>query len=304
MNYYSLGCAIVLLILIAVISYFYFFKRYLTKLRYDRIQTRLKAQVEFDDVVSDMASTIQMVGGVDISFIINNSVDACISMVILDIETLEVVYSMTEWIKLTSEYIPGYLAFREAPHIHALLTKLKESTDKGWYPDVLMVDGNGRLHPKEFGLACHVGVIADIPCIGVAKNLFQMGDIIRDSEHKEKSNGLVNAGDSFDIHGAEGAVIGAAVKGCKKASKPIYVSQGHKVSLETAIEVVAKCSNYRVPEPVRQADMMSRHEIRRYHETGEVSSRGGCLHNAGYEVKYWDRLAQSNIGLPLDYYCR
>lgn len=267
MNFYSLYDVYiaVLLLFIAALSYYFFFRSHLTRLNYDRIQTRLKTQVKFTD---DLSDEIRIVAGVDISFIINNSVDACISMVMLDYKTLEVVYSMTEWIKLTSEYIPGYLAFREAPHIQSLLSKLQASSERRFYPDVLMVDGNGRLHPKEFGLACHVGVISDIPCIGVAKNLFQMGEIIRDDEHREQISGLVKAGDSFNIAGNGGVVIGAAVKGCQKSSKPIYVSQGHRVSLETAIAVVVQCSKYRVPEPVRQADMMSREEIRLYNETG------------------------------------
>ena len=147
MNLYSLYDVYiaVLLLLIAALSFYFFFRHHLTKLNYNCIQTRLKAQVKFTD---DLSDEIKIIAGADISFIINNSVDACISMVMLDYKTLDVVYSMTEWIKLSSDYIPGYLAFREAPHIQSLLNKLQASSDRRFYPDLLLVDGNGRLHPK------------------------------------------------------------------------------------------------------------------------------------------------------------
>ena len=131
-------------------------------------------------------------------------------------------------------------------------------------PDIILVDGNGILHTHRFGLASHLGVIVDIPTIGVAKNLFQMNDLglLRDDEHKSKIDQLEKVGDSFDLCGEENQVLGLALKNCAATSKPVFVSIGHKVSLERAKKVVLQCSKFRVPEPVRQADMRSREFIR------------------------------------------
>ncbi|KAK2192786.1 hypothetical protein NP493_23g07039 [Ridgeia piscesae] len=127
---------------------------------------------------------------------------------------------------------------------------------------VVLVDGNGVLHPRYFGLACHLGVKQGIPTVGVAKNLFQIDGLERNEAHQAQIEDLQRAGDTFYLYGASGRTLGMALKTCEKATKPVYVSVGHQVSLDTAVWIATTCSLYRVPEPVRQADLRSREFVR------------------------------------------
>lgn len=113
---------------------------------------------------------LKYIGGVDISFSKEDPSTACAALVVLDAGTLEVVHEEFDVVRLQVPYIPGFLAFREAPILLGLLEKMK-TNNQHFYPQVLMVDGNGLLHPRGFGLACHLGVLADLPTIGVGKNV-------------------------------------------------------------------------------------------------------------------------------------
>ncbi|XP_038021418.1 endonuclease V isoform X5 [Anas acuta] len=132
------------------------------------------------------------------------------------------------------------------------------------YPglEVLLVDGNGLLHHRGFGVACHLGVLTDLPCIGVAKNLLQVDGLARDELHREQIRSLQREGDTFPLTGTSGSVLGMALRSCN-SSKPLYISVGHRVSLETAVRLVQSCCRYRIPEPIRQADIRSREYIRK-----------------------------------------
>ncbi|XP_030062466.1 endonuclease V isoform X2 [Microcaecilia unicolor] len=132
------------------------------------------------------------------------------------------------------------------------------------YPDleVLLVDGNGVLHHRGFGVACHLGVLTGLPCIGIAKNLLQVSGLENDELHKEQIRSLQMGGDSFPLVESSGRVLGMALKSCEKSTKPVYVSVGHKMSLESAVRLIHCCCKYRVPEPIRQADIRSRAHIR------------------------------------------
>ena len=248
----------IIVILLILLPLIFLFRQSIKILYFDTYQLILKQRVEFKDRYD---GDIKYVGGIDISFIKNDNINACISLAVLDLDTLETVFSRNEMIKMTCEYIPGYLAFRETPHIARILKTVKTQFP-GFYPDVLIVDGNGRLHKKEFGLACQTGVTCDIPCIGVAKNLYQMEGCLRDDDHKSSIDKLESPGERFEIRNVKNVVIGCAVRTTAASTKPVYVSEGHRVSLETACEVVMKCSRYRVPEPVRLADIMSRDVLR------------------------------------------
>ena len=237
----------------------FLFRRSLKILYFNILQSILKRRVEFNDRWND--NDMKYVGGIDISFVKDDNVNACISLVVLDLESLETVFSRHEMIRMTCEYIPGYLAFRETPHIAQILKTVREKFPE-FYPDVLIVDGNGRLHRKEFGLACQTGVTCRIPCIGVAKNLYQMDGCLRDEGHKDAIANLKTPGDRFQIRNTDNVVIGCALRTTADSTKPVYVSEGHRVSLETACRVVMKCSKYRVPEPVRLADITSREALR------------------------------------------
>ena len=161
--------------------------------------------------------------------------------------------------KLTQPYIPNFLAFREADLIINLIKEIPQEV----YPDLLLIDGNGTLHPLKFGIACHLGVVLNIPTIGVAKNFLQIAqDGLFLKDIKEKSKKLTSPGDFFEIVGKSKFVYGAALIPVKNCSNPIFVSPGNRISLGMAIEFVVKTSKFRVPEPIRQADFMSRQKVK------------------------------------------
>ncbi|XP_013361471.1 PREDICTED: endonuclease V isoform X2 [Chinchilla lanigera] len=133
------------------------------------------------------------------------------------------------------------------------------------YPEleVLLVDGNGVLHHQGFGVACHLGVLTGLPCIGVAKKLLQVDGLENNAVHKEKIRLLQAGGDTFPLMGNSGTILGMALKSHDHSTKPLYISVGHKMSLEAAVRLTHCCCRFRIPEPVRQADIRSREYIRR-----------------------------------------
>uniref|UniRef100_A0A2K6SKI2 Endonuclease V n=1 Tax=Saimiri boliviensis boliviensis TaxID=39432 RepID=A0A2K6SKI2_SAIBB len=91
-------------------------------------------------------------------------------------------------VSLTAPYVSGFLAFREVPFLLELVQQLREK-EPDLMPQVLLVDGNGVLHHQGFGMACHLGVLTDLPCVGVAKKLLQVDGLENDALHKEKLSG-------------------------------------------------------------------------------------------------------------------
>ena len=169
-------------------------------------------------------------------------------------------------------YIPGFLAFREVEPMVDLIKKQMENHPE-LTPDYLMVDGNGKLHKRKIGLACHVGISTNLPTIGVSKNFYAFiensencdSKRIRD-EHKETlKEHLKIFGDTLEIrHPEDDQIVGLALKSSKEtnAKKCIYVSIGHKISLLKAKEIVMKTCLHKIPEPTRQADLLGREYIR------------------------------------------
>ncbi|XP_066877551.1 endonuclease V isoform X25 [Kogia breviceps] len=181
-----------------------------------------------------------------------------------------VMYEDCRMVSLTAPYVSGFLAFREVPFLVDAVQQLREKEPR-LMPQVLFVDGNGVLHhrassssaPAGFGVACHLGVLTDLPCIGVAKKLLQVDGLENNALHKEKIRLLKAGGDSFPLMGGSGTVLGMALKSHDHSTKPLYVSVGHKMSLEAAVRLTHGCCKFRIPEPVRQADIRSRDYIRR-----------------------------------------
>ncbi len=142
---------------------------------------------------------------------------------------------------LTFPYVPGLLSFREAPALFAALECLS------LHPDLLLVDGQGLAHPRRFGLACHVGVLAELPTIGVAKSRL-VGSYEEPEPGRGNSTTLISHGE----------VLGAAVR-TRNNTRPLIVSVGHSVGLASAVQWVLRCAGrYRLPEPIRAADRLSR----------------------------------------------
>ncbi|XP_071966055.1 endonuclease V-like isoform X2 [Antedon mediterranea] len=176
-----------------------------------------------------------------------------------------VVYSDCSHIQLTAPYISGFLAFREVSFLVDCIEKLKHEKPE-YMPQVMFVDGNGMLHPRGFGVACHLGVITDMVTIGVAKKLLHVDGIEKDASHAEKIKQLTKGGESFPLSGSSGKILGKVLRVCDESSNPVYVSVGHKISLETAVDLVHRCSKHRIPEPIRQADIRSREFLREKYE--------------------------------------
>ncbi|XP_008278030.1 endonuclease V isoform X2 [Stegastes partitus] len=190
--------------------------------RWESEQQRLRLQLLDHDTESWQQnpdfSGLQRVGGVDLSFIKGDDVNACAQLVVLSFPDMEVV----------------------------------------------LVDGNGLFHDREFGLACHLGVLSGLPCVGVAKNLLQVQGVNKSQEHQSQIAALQKGGDSFPLTAASGKVLGKALRSSDKSVKPVYVSVGHKISLDTAVRLTHACCRYRVPEPIRQADCRSREYLRQH----------------------------------------
>ncbi|XP_020202133.1 endonuclease V [Cajanus cajan] len=212
---------------------------------------------------------LRYVGGVDISFSKDDPSKACGTLVVLDFHTLQLVYQDFSLVTLQVPYVPGFLAFREAPVLLQLLEKMKRS-DNPFYPQLLMVDGNGILHPRGFGLACHIGVEANLPTIGIGKNLHHV-DGLTHSRVRELLGADENSSEDFiNLVGCSGRIWGAAMISTQGSIKPIFISIGHRISLHTAIMIVQMTCKYRVPEPIRQADIRSREYIRKLEMNAKV----------------------------------
>jgi len=198
---------------------------------------------------------IKYVGGLDISFDKKDENNACAYLTIYDITTNKIVYEDYYLCKMTIPYISGYLGFREIPHYKKLLDRI---VDNEFYPQILLVDGSGILHKSEFGSASHLGYVVDIPTIGVAKTLLSH-DGLREREIKQKFREKCNRkGDYIELKGDSGALWGLALQSCKIVERPIYITIGHKISLETAKNIVLKSCVYKNPEPIRNSDIKSK----------------------------------------------
>ena len=142
----------------------------------------------------------------------------------------------------TFPYIPGLLSFREIPVLLDAIARLRSR------PQLLVVDGHGIAHPRRFGIASHLGVVADVPTIGCAKSRLT-------GKHEEPGP---LPGDCSPLLSRDGELIGRVVR-TKARTRPLFVSIGHKIGLETAVEIVLRClRGYRLPEPTRLADRLSK----------------------------------------------
>ncbi|MEO7000624.1 MAG: deoxyribonuclease V [Ktedonobacterales bacterium] len=137
-------------------------------------------------------------------------------------------------------YVPGLLSFREVPVALDALAKLTRP------PDLLICDGQGYAHPRRFGLACHLGLLANIPAIGCAKSRL-IGKYTEPGPDKGDSSPLLDHGERIGV-----------VLRSKPRTNPLFISRGYKTDLETAVAVVLAClRGYRLPETTRAADKLA-----------------------------------------------
>lgn len=190
-----------------------------------------------------LPSPLHYIAGLDVAYAVDESRVAG-AVTVLDATTLDLVETATACRPVDFPYIPGLLAFREIPALLDALAKLKH------VPDILVCDGYGLAHPRRFGLACHLGVLTDVPTFGVAKTSF-----IGAFEEPEPTRG--STADLLD----RGEVIGRVLR-TQTDTKPVFVSTGHRISLDAATDLTLRLtSKYRLPETTRQADQASRRAL-------------------------------------------
>ena len=154
---------------------------------------------------------------------------------------LAVVEQQHAWADLDFPYIPGLLSFREAPVVLRALQKLRRR------PDLVILDAQGKAHPRRAGLASHVGVLSGLPCVGCAKSRLT-------GQHRQPGSAK---GSSTDLLDKDGQVIGRVLR-TRRAVKCLYVSVGHLVDLDQASRIVlALACRYRLPEPTRLAHLLA-----------------------------------------------
>ena len=189
---------------------------------------------------------IENVAGVDVSYVGQLGIGVA---VVLDYESLELLEAQVAICRVKIPYIPTLLSFREIPPAVATIRQLKIQ------PDVFLVDAQGLAHPYRCGFASHLGLAIGRPTIGAAKSRL-IGKLL-------EMNGQTFLVDKDEI-------IGSVVI-TKQEAKPIFVSIGHMVSLETAIKIVKHCSKSRIPEPLLQAHKLATKERIRLAEESKVN---------------------------------
>jgi len=203
------------------------------------IQEQLRPLV----IREDRFGALRTVAGVDVGFeadgTITRAAVAVLSFPGLELQETSVVRRATVF-----PYIPGLLSFREAPAVLDALEQLRS------LPDLLICDGQGIAHPRRLGIASHLGLLTELPSIGAAKSRLT-GTHLPVGEGRGERQPLWDAGE----------MIGVALR-TRTGAKPLYISTGHRVSLETAIDLVLRCTpRYRLPETTRHAHHLASDKI-------------------------------------------
>lgn len=204
----------------------------------------LQKELSREVIVQDQFSQpIQYVAGVDMGFesggTISRAAVAILSFPDLQLHEYAIARRPTSF-----PYIPGLLSFREIPAVLDALEKIQT------LPDLILCDGQGIAHPRRLGIASHLGIIVNMPTIGVAKSLLV-------GKHEE----VPDIKGSWQPLRHQGEVVGAALR-TRTKTKPVYVSSGHRISLSTAIDYVLQCTpKYRLPETTRIADKLASRKV-------------------------------------------
>lgn len=199
------------------------------------LQRQLSAHVRIEDEFGD----VRTVAGVDVGFEANNTITRA-AVAVLDYPALTLIDSAIARQPTSLPYIPGLLSFREIPAVLEALAQL----DK--LPDLLLCDGQGIAHPRRLGIASHLGLLIDRPTIGVGKSRL-IGTFDEPGTEKGEWSPLSDKGE----------VIGCVLR-TRTNVKPLYISPGHRVGLESARKWVMRClTRYRLPETTRHAHRLA-----------------------------------------------
>lgn len=208
------------------------------------LQNDLRTRVRIEDDFGGIGS-IKTIAGVDVGYDLQRELTKAV-VAVLDYPSLELRESVIAYEKTDFPYISGLLAFREIPAILKALSCLKDA------PDLLMVDGHGVSHPRRMGIAAHLGVVTNLPAIGVAKTrLTGKHDLV--AEDKLSQAPLTDKGET----------IGTVFRS-KQRCNPLYIAAGHRISHQSALDITKRCiTTYRLPEPTRVADQISKWKLPR-----------------------------------------
>lgn len=195
-----------------------------------RIQNKLKSKIN----LRKLSSKLKLVAGVDVAFQKTRAIGV---LVVLNYPEFKPIETVRKVGRIFFPYIPGLLTFREGPVLEKCFDALKNK------PDVIIFDGQGIAHPRNMGLATHLGILLDRPTIGCAKNhLF--GDYTEPGWKRGSFSYLLDK---------QGSRIGVVLRTRDKI-KPVYISPGHRIDISSSMEVVLQCTGkYRIPEPIRLA---------------------------------------------------
>jgi len=193
------------------------------------LQKKLALQV-IDNVSLERITTV---AGIDVGFKDDLAIAA---IILLDFPDLDPIDTAVIERRVSFPYVPGLLSFREGPAVMDVIAKLDMK------PDLIIFDGQGRAHPRRLGLACHIGLLTGIPSIGCGKSRLC-------GRHEEPAIEKGSHAPLLD----KGEIIGAVVR-TRTGVKPVYISAGHLIDIESSIRLVlACCKKYRLPEPTRLA---------------------------------------------------
>jgi deoxyribonuclease V len=194
-------------------------------------QRKLREKISFTSTYN----RIKLIAGVDASYKKERIIGGIVILKYPELIILDRDFVVT---KVSFPYIPGLLTFREAPALIKLFKKIK------WNPDIIFFDGQGYAHPRRMGIATHIGLFLDQSTIGCAKSRLT-GEYTNPGNKKGCYSQLLD----------KEKVIGAVLR-TRDNVKPIFVSPGNHINLSKAINITLLCTtNYRIPEPTRQADL-------------------------------------------------
>ncbi len=197
------------------------------------LQERLRARVRLEGG----PRRLRLVAGADLAYSGDGS-RAWAAVVLVSLPDGAVVETATAAGRPRFPYVPGYLSFREGPLLLRAFARLRRR------PDLCLFDAHGVAHPRGFGLASHMGVLLDLPSVGCAKSRLV-------GEHSEPG---MRRGDWTPLE-LDGRVVGAVLR-TRDATRPMYISQGHRIGLPQAIRSVLRTTRLRVPEPIRLAEQV------------------------------------------------
>lgn len=211
----------------------------------------------------NLEGTLKLVGAVDIGYSKSDPKKAIAALVVCEYPSLRVLYEDYMEIDVEVPYVPGFLAQKELPSYIDLYKNLLEKAPE-FKPQVMLVDGQGVQHIRVLGSATSLGIKLGIPTIGVAKSYFEVDGMTKQECRDLCSIELEKPGDSVTLIDPEGTEWGVALRCTKEATSPIYISHGHKISLETSVAITKMCiDGCKIPVPIREADLRGRVLVRK-----------------------------------------